>query len=165
MRETLKSKVQREAFREALMEEEWHLHATLHWRHKDYPIERAHRKLNALDAWLGSAMVGKRFNKQSNFCKRVKWFGTFGRNAQQHLHAHLLVQLPPGADKDNLVTLIDEYHKTLQGKDTYSLDITSDDKAARVNYVLRHQHLPIENGLLNLNHVVCSHNYEMPSSI
>lgn len=164
MTEKEKSKLQIEAIRSALMKEQWDLFMTLHWRYKDYPVEYGRKKLNALDAWLGSAMLGKRFNKKKD--KRVKWFGTFGTNKQQHLHAHLLMQLPPDADKDNLVALIDEYHKKLQGKDTYSLDITIDDKAARIGYILKQDHLPYENyysDTLNLNHIVFSHNYEMPA--
>ena len=160
--ETLKSTVQRETLKEAFLKEERDLFVTLHWRHKDYPIGRAHSKLNALDAWLGSAMVGKRFNRQSNFCKRVKWVGTLGRNEKQHLHAHLLVQLPPGAQEIQIVNLIDEYHKTLQGEDTYTLDVSLNDKTPIVNYILLQRHLPVEAGVLNLNHIVFSHNYEMP---
>ena len=166
MTETARSAKQIEVIKSALMKEQWDLFMTLHWRYKDYPVEYGREKLNALDAHLGTAMVGKRFNRRSNFCKRVKWFGTFGTNKQQHLHAHLLMQLPPGADKDSLVALIDEYHKKLQGKDTYSLDITIDDKAARVGYVLKQNHLPYESyfsDTLNLNHIVFSPNYEMPT--
>jgi len=163
--ETLKSKLQREAIREALMKEEWQLHITLHYRHKDYPIPRATQKLNALDAYLGTATAGKRFNKPRNFYKRVKWFGTFGRNDKQHLHAHLLLQLPPNTDKQAIIDLIDDYHKTLQGKDIYALDITAEDKETRVNYILQYRHLPIdENGFLDMSHSIHSHTYEMPTT-
>ena len=166
MNEKEKSRVQREAIQNALMKEQWDLFITLHWRQKEYPIERAHRKLYALDAWVATAMVGKRAHKPSNFCKRIKWFGTLGRNAQKHLHAHLLVQLPLGADKGSVVALIDAHHKTLQGNDAYSLDIT-DDKEARVNYILKQEHLPFESYFsdkINFNHIVSSHNYEMPTT-
>ena len=162
--ETIKSKLQREALREAFNEDDWHLHITLHWRHKDYPIARATKKLNALDAYLGTALVGKRFYKTRNFCKRVKFVGSFGRSSKKHLHAHLLVQLPPNTDKQAIIDLIDDYHKTLQGKDTYGLEITAEDKQARINYILQYRHLPVdENGCLDMSHSIYSQTYEMPT--
>ena len=162
--ETIKSKLQREALREAFNKDDWHLHITLHWRHKEYPIARATKKLNALDAYLGTAIVGKRFYKTSNFCKRVKFVGSFGRSHKKHLHAHLLIQLPPNADKQAIIDLIDDYHKTLQGKDTYGLEITAEDKQARINYILKYRHLPVdESGSIDMSHIIHSQTYEMPT--
>lgn len=167
-KETLKSKIQREAIREELEKTKWNVFLTLHFRDgKFISFDNGHRIINDWDKKVSREMVGRKYNHETYYNRRMAYFGCSGYNEQNQLHTHLLVKVPLEWNTEtrmkNFRYLVGKVFSNVGGKDFDFQVIGNTDKDRNnvIRYTTENRHLSIDNvGQLGCS-IITSPNYTM----
>lgn len=160
----------RSKIREMFMGEDWDVFLTLNFR-KYIPLDEGSKKVDMWDGLVSKRMVGRRYNLDKNFYRRMSFVGSGGYNGKNQLHYHLLVKLPPSWKVESNVSefrkLVEFYFPQVGGSRVdeegfQTIGKTEEDRRKVVWYITNPRNLPInDEGKLDTDVMIFSRNHGM----
>lgn len=162
--ETIRSKIQRIEINNDFSKIEWNHFLTMRFNLK-LSYEKGEKIIERWDEKVNRSLVGRRYNLEKNYLKRMVFFGCLGNDTQDLLHLHLNVKTPIEWDTNrfedvctsSFIKLVEngEVHFSTNKKGYFD----KVDNINTVKYTTEFRHLGVDkDGLLDTSSIVVSRN-------